>query len=274
METETAVGTRPARIALLAMVGLAVAGVVLTAAGHSDAARVLALAELDVLWIVLLATGVILHRHRVPLFVGWRRIAASLPPGPVRRAIVSELGLLTALIRAVAQRPPHVPLNAIPITSTQGTLPIPIAIAIVTVLEVAALHIIIPWRPVSIALTLASVYSLILFFGYLAERRQHPHYLTATSLVLRNGAHTIATVPLDNIDAVTLIQDGSVTYPAVEGKIARIATMEGCSISVSLRSPQLLALTARHRASEYAVSEIRFAADDARETCARLLDRR
>ena len=234
----------------------------------------LALAELDVLWIVLLATGILLHRRRVPLFVGWRRIAASLPPDPVRRAIVSEVGLLSALVRTVARRPPRLPADASPITSTRGTLPIPIAVAVVTILEVVALHIIIPWPPVSIALTLVSTYSLILFFGYLAARRQHPHYISATSLVLRNGAHTVATIPFGNIDAVTLIQDGSVTYPAVEGKVARIATMDGCSISVRLRSPQILALTARRRAPEYAVSEIRFAADDAREASARLLKRR
>jgi hypothetical protein len=55
MGSNTAVETKLSRAALILMTGLAVAGASASLAGNIDVASVLALAELDVIWITLLA---------------------------------------------------------------------------------------------------------------------------------------------------------------------------------------------------------------------------
>ena len=256
------VGMIQARFAVLVMVGLALTGASAYAAGHRDVTQVLALAELDVIWITLLVTGILLRKRGVPLLAGWRSIAASLPPTPVRKAIVAEVGLLTAVARVVTRRPPRVPAHGTAITSTRGTLATPIAFAVATVIEIVVLHLIIPWLSLAAAVTLLSVYTLILLFGVIAVRWQHPHYATGTALVLRNGTYTVAAVHFEDIQGVTVIHDGMATYPMVDGSLARLANANGCSVSVKLTSAQRIKLTGRRRAAEHTVTEIRLAADD------------
>jgi hypothetical protein len=263
MSVTTAIEKKLARAALALMVGLAAAGVSASLAGRSDIAGVFALAELDVVWMTLLATGIVLRRRGVPVLVGWRGIATSLPPAPVRRAIALEVGLIAAIAHIATRRPPRVPSGAHAFASRKGTLSIPVAFAVATVMEMVVLHLVVPWPALANALSLISVYALLLMFGVIAIRWDRPHYATATTLVLRNGAHTVATISLDDIEAVTVRSDGSATSPTVDGALARLATLNGCSISVKLRTPQSVKLTAGLRADEHAVTEIRLAVDDA-----------
>ena len=256
------VGTVQTRFAVLVMVCLALTGASVYAAGHRDVAHVLALAELDVVWITLLITGIILRKRGIPLFAGWRSIAASLPPSPVHKAIVAEVGLLTALARVVTGRPPRVPAIATAIASTRGTVATPIAFAVATMIEIVVLHLIIPSPSLAGAVSLLSLYALILLFGVIAVRWQHPHYVTKTALVLRNGTHTVATVCFANIREVTVTHDGMATYPMVDGSLARLANANGCSVAVKLTSAQRIKLTGRRRSAEHTVTEIRLAADD------------
>jgi hypothetical protein len=263
MSMTTAVEMKLTRVALAMMLGLAVAGVSTSLAGRSDIASFFALAELDVVWMTLLATGVVFRRRGVPLLVGWRGIATSLPPAPVRRAITFEVGLIAAIAHIVTRRPPQVPAGAHAFSSKKGTLSIPIAFAVATVVEIAVLHLVISWPALVGALSLISVYALVLLFGVIAIRWDRPHYVTASALVLRNGTHTVATIPLDDIEAVTVRSDGSATSPTVDGALARLATLNGCSVSVRLRVPHPITLTSGRHARNHAVTEIRLAVDDA-----------
>ena len=264
MGGNTVVGTIQARFAILAMVCLALAGSSAYATGHPEVAQVLALAELDVVWITLLITGILLRKRNVPLLAGWRSIAASLPPAPVHRAIVAEISLVTAVARVVTCRPPRVPANGTAIAATRGTLATPIAFAVATMVEIVVLHLVIPSPSLASAVTLLSLYALILFFGRIAIRWQHPHYATNTALVLRNGTHIVATVYFANIRDATAINDGIATYPMVDGSLVRLANANGCSVSVQLASAQRMTLTGRRRATEHTITEIRLAADDPR----------
>lgn len=264
MSAAAAVEMKLTRAALILMAGLAAAGATASLAGHADVASVFALAELDVIWLTLLATGIVMRRRGTPLLAGWCGIAMALPPAPVRRAIATEIGLLTAIARVVARRPPLLPAGASALSSKQGTLAIPVAFTVATAVEIVVLHLVIPSQTLASALTLISVYALLLLFGVIAVRWQHPHYITATSLVLRNGAHIVGTISLHEIDTVAVRVDGSATSPALDGTIVRLATINGCNISVKLKAPHRIKLTDSRRAVEGAVTEVRLAVDDAR----------
>lgn len=274
MGGNTVVGTVQTRFAILVMVCLALTGASAYAAGHPNVAQVLALAELDVVWITLLITGFILRKRGIPLLAGWRSITVSLPPAPVRTAIVAEVGLVTAVARVVTRRPPRVPENGTAIVSTRGTLATPLAFAVVTMIEIVVLHLVIPSPSLAGAVTLLSLYPLILLFGVIAIRWQHPHYATNTAFVLRNGSHTVATVYFANIRDATVIRDGIATHPMVDGSLVRLANANGCSVSIQLASTQPITLTGRRRAPEHTITEIRLAADDPKSVIEMLRHRR
>ncbi|MCY7412218.1 MAG: hypothetical protein LH471_04170 [Salinibacterium sp.] len=264
MDASAAMEVKVTRTAVFLMVGLAVTGVLLSTAGRSDVASVFALAELDVIWITLLTTGILLIRRGSPIAAGCAQIALALPPAPVRKAIGTEIGRIVSLARVLTRRPPRVPPQATPILAKHGTLATPLAFSAVTVIEVVVLHVFIPWPTLATILTLLSVYALILLFGVIAERWQHPHYLTATTLVLRNGAHVIVAIPRDRIDSAAVMRDSSATSLTVEQSVAKLANMNGCSVAIKLSSSQHVRLFASRRAVEHVITEVRLAVDDPR----------
>lgn len=258
------------RVLLVCMAGLAATGVSFAAAGRRDVSVVLALFELDVVWIGVLVISALLYRRGVPVLDGWRDIARTVTPEPVRRAILTETGLLVSLGRVVLRRPPLIPADSEPIPAREGTLATPMAFGVLTLVEVVALHLVLPWPELSAALTLVSLYGMLLMLGVIASRWVHPHHATTTSLVLHNGVHVVADIPHEQISYVVPVLDGSVTSPVIEHGVARLATMNGCSVAVGLESPQPVVLSGSRRARVHRVSEIRFAADDAPDIVAML----
>lgn len=87
------------------------------------------------------------------------------------------------------------------------------------------------------------------------------HHAASAALVLRDGAHVVAVVPYEEISRVVPVLDGSATSPVIEHGVARLATMNGCSVAVGLKSPRPARLRGSRRAHVHRVTEIRFAAD-------------
>ncbi|WP_193104502.1 hypothetical protein [Brachybacterium sp. FME24] len=262
------------RAALALAVTLAATGAVAAASGRQQFALVIGLFELDVVWIAVLGVSAHLYRHNVRIVAGWRDIARAVTPEPVRRVILTEVRALVSLGRVALRRPPQVPHHATPVRSRHGTVAIPVAFGVLTLVEVTALHVVLPWPELSAALTLLSIYALLLLLGVVASRWDHPHYVTAASLVLRNGSHVVADLPWDAISTVAIVRDGSVTAPAIDTSVARLATLDGCSLAVELSQPCPVALTSGRRARVQTVHEIRFAADDAQGVLELLESRR
>lgn len=136
------------------------------------------------------------------------------------------------------------------------------AFGVLTLIEVVALHLVLPWPELSTVLTLFSIYGLLLMLGVIASRWDRPHHATATSLVLHNGAHVVADIPYEQISYVIPVLDGSATSPTIDHGIARLATLHGCSVAVGLESPHPVVLSGTRRSRVHRVSEIRFAADE------------
>jgi len=245
------------------MMAMTAASVIATrSTGHSEASFVLLLLELDLLWMTLLVTGVILRRRGEPLRAGWQRIARALPPAPIARAIGHEVAALRALAWAVRRRPPTVPTGALPLPAKNGTAFLPAAFIAASCVEIAVLHLVLPYPALATVLTALSVYGVVLLLGFIAVRWQHPHYLTESHLVIRTGRHVVATVPRKDIASARVHHDGTTTSPAVEGTTARIATFAGCNIAVTLSAPVSLRLNASPRSTVHRVTQLRFAADD------------
>lgn len=265
MTTATIPGANCVRALFCLMATLAVTAAGAAAAGRQDVSLVLGFFEADVVWIGILAVSVLLHVRGASVLDGWRDIMQSVTPRPVRRAVKAEISCLVSLTRVSLRRPPQIPNGADSIPAREGTLAIPVAFGAVTLVEVTVLHLVLPWPTLSVALTLISVYGLILLLGVIASRWDHPHYATSRSLVLRNGAHVVADIPYRDISVIVPVRDGSVVAPTNADGIARLATMNGCHVAVGLASPRRIALTANGREKGSFVHEIRFAADDAPE---------
>jgi hypothetical protein len=262
MQGTAVTGGRAARCGFILMALTAASVIATRSTGHSEASFVLLLLELDLLWMTLLVTGVILRRRREPVRAGWQRIARALPPAPVARAIGHEVAALRALAWVVQRRPPTIPIGALPVPAKNGTAVLPAAFIAASGVEIAVLHLVLPYPALAAALTVLSVYGVVLLLGFVAVRWQHPHYLTETDLVIRNGRHVVATVPRKDIASVRVQHDGTATSPTVEGTTARIATLAGCTISVTLSAPVPLRLNASPRSTVHRVTQLRFAADD------------
>lgn len=256
-------GATRVRVLLALMVSLAVTAAGFAAIGHQDVSAVLGLFELDLVWIGVLVISMLLHRRGVPVLDGWRDIARIITPEPVRRAVLTEFDLLVSLGRVSLHCPPRIPADAVPFLAREGTLGIPVAFGVLTLVEVAVLHLVLPWPELSAALTLISVYGVLLMLGVIASRWDRPHHATATSLILRHGAHIVAEIPYGQIGYVIPVRDGVVTSPAVDHGVARLATMSGCSVAIGLERPHAVVLSGSRRARVHQVSEIRFAADNA-----------
>lgn len=124
--------------------------------------------------------------------------------------------------------------GAIVFRSTEGTLALPIAFGVATLIEVVALHFLIPWQWLRIALAVLSVWSLVAVFGYLARHRVHPHCLTSSSLVLRQSGQVVATIPRSDIASVAPVRRFAETSARIAGSTLHLPNLDGTNIDVRL----------------------------------------
>lgn len=118
--------------------------------------------------------------------------------------------------------------------STNGTLALPIAFGVATLVEVVALHFLIPWQWLRIALAAVSMWSLVAALGYLAKHRVHPHYLTASSLVLRQSGEVVATIPRSDIASVVPVRRFAETSARIAGSTLHLPNLDGTNIDARL----------------------------------------
>lgn len=205
------------------------------------------------------------HRRTLPRRGAWAALAAD---DPYLRLIAAEARTLASLARWIARRP-HVPADATAIGYARGTLGVPAALAVAALIELVAVHVLVPWPAVRIALDLLGLYGLVVILGMLAGRIVRPHLLTADALVLRSGPHVCARVPLDAVAAVRRDRRLSPTYPEfVEGPDATpelaLAGPDGTCLTLVLDRP--VPATAPtypwRRPTPRDVSEIRLHVDD------------
>jgi len=117
---------------------------------------------------------------------------------PGFRLLVGEIHLWQDLARLVTGRR-VVPVNATVLTATSGLWFLPVVLTAVTAVEVAAVELLVRSLPVRITVTVISAYSLLLLWAFFGRRLVYPHYIDATSLVIRQGRTPLLTIPRDDI---------------------------------------------------------------------------
>lgn len=136
------------------------------------------------------------------------------------------------------------------VKANNGSMVLPVAFAIATLVEMGVLHLLIPWLWLSIVLAVLSVWSLLAFLGHFAVDRVYPHYLTDSLFVVRRFGEVVAVIKRSEIRSVTLTRRLSETNATVVDNRLYLPNMDGANVDITLNQPisiALPALLARHR---------------------------
>lgn len=183
---------------------------------------------------VAVAAAVRSHRRRGDsLPAAARRVAAQSPFAPAVRA---ELRSYRALWMW-ARRRCDVPPGAVALHAGRGTVALPAAFAVATIVELVALDLLLPWLWLRVAVAALSLWSLLILGGFVALGRTRPHYLLGDTLVLRRSGSTVASVELAGIAAVVRRRRWSPTSPTVEDGRLALPNQDGTCVDIVLHDP-------------------------------------
>lgn len=179
--------------------------------------------------------------HRADARTRADALRALAAEDPYLRLIGTEARTLASLARWVTRRP-DVPDGAAALGYSRGTLGIPVAMAVAASIELIAVHLLVPWPEVRLALDLLGIYGLLFVLGWLAGRIVRPHLIEGGELVLRSGTHVCARVPLDAIATVRRDRrlsptSAEITPNARGGNALTLAGPDGTTVGIELDRP-------------------------------------
>ncbi len=156
---------------------------------------------------------------------------------PSIRMFITELANVNNLFLLIRGKRAGVDENTVGLSYAKGSLGLPIAFLVATVIEVIILHLVIPWAWVRVVVLIVSIYSVVLVLGYLAARVVHPHLLNREHLLLRAGRHVVARIPRGQIAKVVVTNRYKHTYPVDEGGQLHLASNPGTNVDLVLSQP-------------------------------------
>ncbi len=170
-----------------------------------------------------------------------------------------EMGVFASLFRWIG-RNKDLPDGATEIPYGKPLRQLMIVLLMVGILEIAAIHLLIPWRIPRIILLILSIYSLFWIIGLLASTIVYPHYVTGEALVIRFFHYHTISIPLSQVKSVE-----SATRTAPENKTLLITddalylnVLGSTNCLVSYNAPQLALCNGR---TEGPISAVFFSAD-------------
>lgn len=184
---------------------------------------------------------------------------------PLLRPAVSEFRYYHSLVLTVAGKR-RVPAGATPFGYTRGTLGVPIAIGIVSLVELVLVHLLVPWPWLRIVLLILSIWGVLFVAGFFAARVVHPHLVSRYDLTLRWGLQTVLTTPLSNVVSASRQSNHAHTQPHVEGN--RLILTQFQSTNVALRFTDPVAVDApapvpkKDRPADACITEVQLYVDD------------
>ncbi len=202
--------------------------------------------------LALVAAALNVWRYRTLRHAGHARVAAleKLGGATVIRMLRAEVTTYRSLWLWVHHRADGEGPGVHAIGYARGSLGVPLAFGMLTVAEAVAIHLLVPWAWLRSLILLASVYSLILMFGFVASRIVHLHLLTNSQLTLREGAHTVATLDRDALTRVARSRRYQPTTPTETDGQLYLPSQDGTNIDLHLTGPvsaHLPGLLARQR---------------------------
>lgn len=168
----------------------------------------------------------------------------ALGHSPFWPFVRAEIRAYRALWLWIRGRHSGVEPGAIILGAHKGTLVMPVAFAVATVVEIVVLHLLLPWMWLRVSLAVASVWSLVALFGYLAIHRTNPHYLTDRSLVLRQSGAVVAVIARTDIESIAFGPRFTETTPAIKDDRLYLPNADGTNVDLALARPVLARLPA------------------------------
>lgn len=144
----------------------------------------------------------------------------------------------------------------------QGRLFTELAFVLLSIGEMAAVHLLVPWEnlgPVAwlrTPLLLVSAYGVIWIALWMIAERTRPHLATDDGLVLRWGHLPIATVPWDAIADVRLQR----RYSADDARLTHDIPLQGTNVDIELHAPMTARIPFKRRSRD--VTGISLGVDD------------
>jgi hypothetical protein len=232
--------------------------------GGGTALRLFFAVEVPLLVVFLVLTLLRLRRvARTPAGDDRSLLDRVLAEEPLLRPAVSELRYYHSLALAVAGKR-RVPTGATPFGYTKGTTGIPIAIGVVSLVELVVVHLLVPWQWLRIILLILSIWGVLFVAGFFAARVVHPHIVTGGSLHLRWGHATVLTTSLANVSSVVRHTNHAHTQPHVDGD--RLILTQFQSTNVALRFAEAVPTDApvpkKDRPGDAHVTEVQLYVDD------------
>lgn len=221
--------------------------------GPGQAVLLFATVELPLAIIVMLGLMTTYRARRRDGEDARAAVVATAENSPFWPMIRAEVRAYTSLWLWIRGRVADVEPGALVFRSNRGTMTLPVAFGVVTVVEICVLHVVLPWMWLRIALAVLSVWSLFAVFGYLAIHRVRPHYLSDTHFVVRQSGSTIAAIERCSIVSATLSRRFCETTPIATDSRLHLPNIDGTNVdillaqSISVRLPALL--PKHHKAS-------------------------
>lgn len=194
--------------------------------------------ELPSLLIVVSTTIIELrHMRKTRGLRGQAFFTAGAEEQPLLRLAFMEARTLLGLIAWSRGKRIGVDSTTRGFSYAQGTLSIPIAMGVVTIIEAGVIHLLIPWAWLRIVLLVASVYALILITGIFAARITHPHLVGSQSLTLKWGHTKVLETPLDNIASIRRARNHKHTEPAIDESLLVLTSLTSTNVHLTLKKP-------------------------------------
>ncbi|MGF7125056.1 hypothetical protein [Rhodococcus sp. AG1013] len=154
---------------------------------------------------------------------------------------------------------------------TAGTLGIPVAFLVATGVEATAVHLLVPWQWLRVALLVLTVASVAAAAGWLATRAVHPHLVTAQKLILRSGRATILSVDRGRIARALPSRRFQHTSPGIHHGRLYLPGPDGTVVDIDFDVPVPVdKLTATTQLESSLVTGVSLYVDAPRDLCARL----
>lgn len=191
-------------------------------------------------------------------FRGAALVALLQEEEPALRAAISEMRTLMSLIILLRGRRNGVHPGVQGFSYAKGSMSVPIVMTVLTVLETALIHLLVPWAWARIVLLVAAIYALVLVLGVLASRVVNPHLVGGERLVLKWGHKIALDTPLSNIETIAAMSNHTFTQPAAEDDRMVLTSLTSTNVRITLTDPvqALPPVSKRHLPSDFAAREV------------------
>jgi hypothetical protein len=131
-------------------------------------------------------------------FAAMEEILKDALPPKILFVAKHEIGMLAGIMRLIRGKV-DIPQGAITIKHSQQIRQLVMVLLVVSIIEIVAVELLVPWEIVRVVVLILSIYGLRWMIGFWASTIVYPHYVTDDELVLRFSYFHTITVPLGNV---------------------------------------------------------------------------